>query len=393
MDESRDKASAEVAHDSSPNEDFGSQLQVFYIALRGTNPYDLADAMSVLERTTAEMLASESDASLTAALQDIVADCQKKCAQVLRSRVADNVSSLLTAARKKLRAKVSKDAESSVLHNKRHISCMLELLGGWSDIIAGIMQGGVSDKVKSLIILPFHIRVMEVSFECFEQFKSDKNIENWLKRVFDSEEDLNLVVMDVILAQLAGMRELSMQYQSFLLDTCMLVDIPLGDFDAWKELDVVYCALDHAYNGIAIQVAVQDCKRSLLLCAEDDRPVFVLQGVEDAFFIIRKSVDRAISTGSDMILFSVMNRMMELLGHERDDQLSSAALLQTILSTRPYYRAVYKHSQRSFNEDNGDKIVSDSLCKQEMVVDNTTNTLEITEAMINSKYSIVLLRL
>lgn len=372
-----------------PKDDFGTHLQDFYIALRGGDPYVLSDAMGSLEHVAAnERTRVGLDCSETLAMQDVVLDCQKKCAQALRSRVADNVSTLLAASRKKLRAKISKDMESSTLHNQRHINSMLELFGDWSDMVAGIVNGGLSDKVKSLVIVPFHVRVMEVSFECFEQFKSDKNISNWLKRVSDPLEQMNLISLDLILVQLAGMRELTMQYQSFLIDTCGLVDLSLAEFDSWKELDIVYCALDYAYIGLAISEAVADSKKSLLLCVEDNRPVYVLQGVEDAFFVIRKVVDRAISTGSDMILFSVINRVMELLGHDRDSLgksgNSSVTLLQTIVSMRPYYRAILRLMKQSKREAVLEKGPIPVASKADS---NNDEALEMTEAMINSKFS------
>lgn len=392
MDESgpSDNPAVSSTDDEIQEEDFGTQLQHFYIALRGSNPYDLADAMCVLEHTAYEADAAGSDAELASTMQVVVADCRKKCAQVLRSKVADAVSSLLSTSRKKLRAKISLDSESSSLHNQRHLNCMLDLLGAWSDIVAGIVQSNVSYPVKSLVIAPFHNRVLEVSFECFEQFKSDKNISSWLQRVSDPDHELNLVNLDVILAQLAGMRELTMQYQSFLMESCALTDIPLSGFDLWKELDVVYCALDHSYNGAAMKEAIRDSRQSLLLCVEDGRPVFVLQGVEDAFFVIRKGVDRAISTGSDVILFSVMNRMMDLLGYEQEDIVdgadpSSVTLLQTVVSNLPYYLAISKHNTKQVKEAEAEATVSRNTSKLDLN-ESADETFEMTEAMINSMY-------
>ena len=286
---------------------FGSQLEDFYMHLRDGNPNELGRAMGALEYT-AQAAEEQGNASGHSAILDIVVDCQKKCAQSLRSKVADKVSTLLASTRKKIRAKAALDSDSSSLHNQRHKQHILELLGNWSDIIANVVQGGFSAKITSLVIVPFHLRVMEVAFECFEQFKSDKNIANWLSRVQNPEIELNLVALDAVLVQLAGMRELTAQYHAFLTDNCSIIDLPNESFDPWKELDVIYCALDNAYNGMAVCEAIKDAKKGLLLCIEDVRPVYVLQGVEDAFFVIGRSVNRAISTGSDMILFSAMNR-------------------------------------------------------------------------------------
>jgi hypothetical protein len=421
--------------------DFGSQMECFYVALRGGDPYALSEAMCVLEDSAAEAAAraaggaaggageggTAAQLAAVATMEDVVADCQKKCAQALRARVADAVSSLLAAARKKLRAKTSLDSESSGQHRQRHVLCLLELLGGWSDLVAGILQGGggggggVSAKVVYLVVVPFHLRVMEVAFECFEQFKSDKNITSWLRRVSEPDAGpgpgagagagagLNLVALDQVSAQLAGMRELTTQYQAFLLDACGLADVPLREFEAWKELDVVYCALDYAYTGAALAEAVRDARRALLLRIEDGRSVFVLQGVEDAFFVLRRGVGRAISTGSDTILFGAMDRVVELLGYDADADADAdgggggsarLTLLQAIVGTAPYYRAVARHAAAAAAAAAAAE-AAQGAAKADRLPASTSrpdlaagagagagdDTLERTEAMINSECS------
>ena len=88
-----------------------------------------------------------------------------------------------------------------------------------------------------------------------------------------------------------------------------------------------------------------------------------------------------------MILFSVVNRMMDLLGYEQENMVdgadpASVTLLQTVVSNLPYYLAISKHNAKIAHEIETDACVSTSSSK--LHLDDADDSLEITEAMINS---------
>jgi hypothetical protein len=88
---------------------------------------------------------------------EIVSDCQKKVAQLIRAPYADSVRGMISSIRKKLLAKVqvSVDADSSSQHGQRHLNSLLELLGTWSNMIDRIRSTHWYINLFTLIILLF----------------------------------------------------------------------------------------------------------------------------------------------------------------------------------------------------------------------------------------------
>jgi hypothetical protein len=331
---------------------FGEHLADFYEGLRAQGTGSIGAVGSVdavvwaLAYLEADCAEAERQGRLSSTLVDILVDCQKKCVQLLRVRCAEAVTSLVSTCRKKLRAKAALDAEASAQHHRRHCNALLELLGGWSNCAAEVVAYPVSMGVKSQVLLPLHERIMDSAFECFEQFKTDKSVSQWLTKARDtSGSALNIVTLDALIVQIAYLRELVSQYQSFLSFSCGLNDIPSASFDKWRELDVVFVALDSAYCAGALREAVRDAEAALLLDVEEGKPKYVLQGVEDAFFVLRKVVSRAISTGSDTILLAVGNRIIDLVGsdHAVDANDGTRCLFAVIVDFHPYYGCVKRY--------------------------------------------------
>jgi hypothetical protein len=332
---------------------FGEHLADFYECLRAQGTGNNAGSGSVdtvvwaLAYLEADCVEAERRDRLSSSLVDVLVDCQKKCVQLLRVRCAEAVTSLVSTCRKKLRAKTALDAEASAQHPRRHCNALLDLLGGWSNCVAEVVAYPVSIGVKTQVLMPLHERIMESAFECFEQFKFDKSIAQWLAKAQDvSGSTINIVALDAIIVQIAYLRELVSQYHSFLSFSCGLNDIPSGSFDKWRELDVIFVALDSAYSAGAMREAVRDAEAALLLDVEEGKPKYVLQGVEDAFFVLRKVVSRAISTGSDTILLAVGNRIIDLVGsgHAEDtNDKHTRCLFAVVVDFQPYYGCVKRY--------------------------------------------------
>jgi hypothetical protein len=113
----------------------GPKVASFYLSLRGggsdINIHDILAALMPLESHEPVQSLGETEDII----EEIVADCQKKSAQILRIPYADSVRTLIASCRKKLAAKVALDADSSNQHSQRHINTLLELLGTWSNMI------------------------------------------------------------------------------------------------------------------------------------------------------------------------------------------------------------------------------------------------------------------
>lgn len=362
---------------------FGEHLANFYEGLRaqGTTASTTSSgsssssgavdavvwALAYLEADCAE---AERRGRLSSTLEDVLVDCQKKCVQLVRMRCAEAVTALISSCRKKLRAKAALDAEASAQHHRRHCNALLELLGGWSNVAAEVVAYPISIGVKTQVLLPLHERIMESAFECFEQFKTDKSISQWLAKTHDTSA-INIVALDALIVQVAYLRELISQYHGFLSYSCGLNDIPTASFDKWRELDVIFVALDSAYSVAAMREAVRDAEAALLLDVEEGKPKYVLQGVEDAFFVLRKVVNRAISTGSDTILLAVGNRIVDLVGndHTTESMDETRCLFAVIVDLQPYYGCVRRYiissSDRSAIEGGG--IAGDGLMKTPQV--------------------------
>ena len=78
----------------------GPKVELFYISYRAAedNIFNLVDSLYQLEHHDAQILLGET----SEVISEIVSDCQKKSAQIIKAPYADNVRSIITAIRKKL---------------------------------------------------------------------------------------------------------------------------------------------------------------------------------------------------------------------------------------------------------------------------------------------------
>jgi hypothetical protein len=122
------------------DDSIGPKIAAFYFSLRGGGAENedtvrpIILSLKNLELHIPQLKNSESEEIVS----EILADCHKKSAQILRVPYAEAVRNLIAASRKKLAAKVALDADSSSQHSQRHLNTLLELLGSWSNIVGEV---------------------------------------------------------------------------------------------------------------------------------------------------------------------------------------------------------------------------------------------------------------
>ena len=206
-------------------------------------------------------------------------------------------------SRKQLRSKAALGTDTGNQHGQRHLNAMVELLGGWSNIVAELAELDICDTVLGLCVTPLHTRVAETAFDCFNEFKQDKHIDSWYDKAQrmdasagtnsfsvdtaitpqsagrggPSSSSFNLSTLDHAISQLSAMRLLACQYQLFL-EQCGLgaaLTSADGDMARWREVDGVYVVLEGAYLTRAVHEAVEQCRDKRLL--EVQTGVWILQ--------------------------------------------------------------------------------------------------------------------
>lgn len=245
-------------------------------------------------------------------LAEIVLDCRKKVASLIRSRCGTFVQQLLSKCRKQLYSKVSVGSDSSHTHSQRHLNTLVELLGEWSNIVLELSQLNTSAETLTILIDPLHARISELSIECFHQFNTDKNLTSWqsrIRRCVGEDQSLNIGALDQIIGQLAGMRAVIAQYQTFLSLRCAFEDLSNHEMGEWREADGTYIALEYGYMLGAMREAT---KVSGILELQEGK-IFALQSVEDSFFVLQRSLERAISTAQQGNIYAICAKVVQLI--------------------------------------------------------------------------------
>ena len=303
--------------------------------------------------------------------REIAQDCCKKAAQVLRQVFAEHVQAVVAESRKRLVMKAALDAESSQSHSQRHINALIDLLGTWSNILVNISSLQLSGSCLQMVAGPLHLRIIEMAMECFKQFKLDKRLDDWHRKVMQQAfslhptETCSIVALDALLSQISAMREVASQYYTFL-DTILLLVPPsaedataissatsppavpnlnppaaeaptlLGivtrqERDQWRELDAIYISLEYGYLAYTIREAL--AQRELL---EIESGVRVPQATEDVFYLLHRIAERALVAGSESAALAIGNKIIELLDPNLDDE---AAIFRFVSDKRKFYHA------------------------------------------------------
>jgi hypothetical protein len=370
----------------------GEKLESFYLALltyqsvqNEENIYRLARSLEALETHTLNSSVGESKDII----EDILKDARKKSGQLIRSPYIDDINQLITSARKRLKTKIAlNDENSQFQHGQRYLHLFIELLGTWSNMITHINHFGFSKEMIPLLLSSLHNRIIEMSFECFLTFKSDKDIDNWVIRANNfntgTESDqttINLSALDGLLSQIAMMRKIINQHYLFLfhsfhgyfddepeenneetvakqqqnsetkieqsaipstgsnvnvqestdksniqqvvasnpkkstastvshsfLDHLLIVSS--SELLKWKEIDIIYIALEGSYlQQSIIEACLNGCSSALSL----EENIYILEMFEDSLYLFHKILERSISTNEEKCVFMIANKFLEL---------------------------------------------------------------------------------
>jgi hypothetical protein len=286
----------------------------FYLSLSDKREEAAAVALSHLEN----LLHTKNDDILG----EIVLDCRKKLGTLLRTKYTAIIQQLLVACRKRLHAKVGVGSVEGQSHTWRHLRTLVELLGEWSNCVTELGELSISSETLVVTLDPLHSIVIEMSFDCFQQFSKDKNLDSWQKRMrnfLSQEAEINITSLDQIIGQLAGMRAIVCQYQGFLKNLCddNFLMITNHEMNEWRELDGHYIVLEYGYILGAIREAMKS-KQELLEIQEGR--VFALQCTEDIFFITQRSIERAISTGRGDVIFAICSKVVEVINPDSKEE-------------------------------------------------------------------------
>lgn len=305
-------------------------------------------------------------------LNEIVNDCCKKAAQTLRIVFAENVRIIIAENRKRLASKASLaiDAEASMNHAQRHINALIDLLGTWSNILMNINSLQLTGTCLSLIVAPLHLRIIEMAMDCFKQFKVDKRLDDWHRKMMlhvfseSSTETCSIIALDSLLSQIAAMREVVSRYYTFLnsiplfsavhdnspsidskaaLPNATLLSVVTRDErNLWRELDAVYVSLEHGYLVHTIKEALS--QKGLL---EVEANVFVPQATEDIFYLLQRIVERALVAGSESAALAMGSKAIELL----DPASTEEAIIFMFLSDKRLF--IHSHRNRQLMGSHG----------------------------------------
>jgi hypothetical protein len=302
-------------------------------------------------------------------VEEIVKDCRKKCAQYLRSPYAESIRGVIAGCRKRLVTKAALDSEASYQHNQRHLNTLIELLGSWSNIVAQCSDFGFSRSLTRQILSPLYTRIVEASVECFKTFKRDKELDQWSVRLLDETAECNVGSLDFLVSQVAAMKSMVHQHYAYHYSTFhdydplaellngaptsapastdgsssagssgsailenMLI-VTQDELLQWRELDALYVTMEFGF----LQRATQQALRELQLI-ETEAGVYIPQCVEDVFFVLRKVCERALGTGSESNLFSVGNRVLELVRYTAPDEYDRHSMLYRVVTSKAFYR-------------------------------------------------------
>lgn len=125
----------------------GPKIEALYLAFvpadaSGPDLYKVAECLQAVEEHVAATAHGE-DAVVVA---EIVQDCRRKAAPLLRMPYTEGLRVVMTATRKKLIAKIGRsepvDGNTTYSHGERHFHLLMELLGGWSNSMYSISELG-----------------------------------------------------------------------------------------------------------------------------------------------------------------------------------------------------------------------------------------------------------
>ena len=104
----------------------------------------------------------------------------------------------------------------------------------------------------------------------------------------------------------------------------------------WRELDIIYITLEYSYLHISIQYAIQ---YNLLL--EIQYNIYIPQCIEDYLFIIKKIIQRSITTNIYNIIHTISIKIIEYFEYNADNTHDNMCILYTLISHKRWYTHSY----------------------------------------------------
>jgi hypothetical protein len=234
------------------DQSLGQKVEIFYLTYRNAeeNLNEFMISVHELENHSPNASAGESEDVYS----EIVVDCQKKAAQIIRAPFVDSVRGIITTIRKKLVSKVSLDTDSSAQHGQRHLNYLLELLGTWSNMVDNMRSShwSISITVFRLAVSQLHDRVIEMALECFLKFREDKQLDRWNIRVMEAStaqgvnSGFSIVALDFLLSQMSSMRDIVQQYYRYIEDAFLSIIAAKRNFEIALKSDDISSDADSA---------------------------------------------------------------------------------------------------------------------------------------------------
>ncbi len=325
----------------------GPKIEALYLALMpnstsGPDLLQIAECLQIVEEHVPVAECGEDNAVIS----ELVQDCRKKAAPVIRTPFNDSLRSVIALTRKKLIAKIGRSEPANGMatysHGERHFHLLMELLGGWSNSMLEISGLGLSLHTFHAVVQPLHLRVVDCALECFAQFKKDKKLDTWHERVMngtatkgesngskpsgdsleftydakevatDSSSAFSIITLDSLVAQVAAMREVVGKYYSFLDNFSIVLNdkpaislYPTDELRQWSELDMIYISLESGYLTHAVKDALMETQ-----LVQVQTGIYVPQFVEDMFFIFARVLVRSISTSVESVLLAIAMKIV-----------------------------------------------------------------------------------
>lgn len=287
---------------------FGECVEQILLALAYNQPHSALTHLSLA-------LAMQSDA----VEQEIGQALAKKVLQSQRLTYLSVVNSVAVSVNKKIKLK-----------GVNYSSVVVELFGEGSNILNdayNTYSEHLHNDVSSVhaIIQTINDRIFDIVASLMKSYYEDKAISAWYLK-FKNNESLNFQVLDNLLFQLGSIRSTIDKYVSFTRSKFAEYELSDKECAVVKELEMHCTSLEYGY----LSAALSDALSSKAQVLQVETGVYVCQAIEDAFFILLRSLERALLTQSSAVIASVLAKLLETLdtsSSAHSDYLSVYAML------------------------------------------------------------------
>ena len=160
----------------------------------------------------------------------------------------------------------------------------------------------------------------------------------------------------------------------------------------WKELDVTYISLEYSYLYISIQYAIQ---YNLLL--EIQCNIYIPQCIEDYLFVIKKIIQRSITTNIYNIIYTISIKIIECFEYNTNNIHDNMCILYTLISHKRWYTHSYTtqtiHLPKRFQispSSNVDIAGTTSLLQSKACPNGASISRQTPPTLQNGKYTYII---